>query len=176
VEPDRFADQKYLDDWPERFTGVKVCDNDGAGVARWNERRYRLTRNGSGSVLVDGTPLIFYHHAGLRVYRREAASARLMGRSRRFVSTRRLVWTTAHELPGRDALELVWKPYVERLAEAVDELRRAGAPATLGMRPTPFREALTRLWMKGAPARAREAYRRMPLGFRSRVRRAVTAR
>lgn len=59
LEGDRFADQKYLDDWPTRFSGVVVLQNPGAGLAPWNVARYRLESN--GQVTVDGFPLIFYH-------------------------------------------------------------------------------------------------------------------
>lgn len=66
LEPDRFADQKYLDAWPERFgPAVHVVTHPGINVAPWNW---------SGSawevrddrVLVDGGPLIVYHFAKFR--------------------------------------------------------------------------------------------------------------
>jgi hypothetical protein len=65
VEPDRFADQKYLDAWPERFPGVVVCDHPGVNLAPWNwlNHRYRFTR---GQLLVDGQPLVIFHFARLR--------------------------------------------------------------------------------------------------------------
>lgn len=65
VEPGRFADQKYLDEWPSLFERVTIVQHKGANVAPWNVSRYAV-RNVSGQVLVDEVPLIFYHFHGLR--------------------------------------------------------------------------------------------------------------
>lgn len=62
---DRFADQKYLDCWPSRFIGVHVCEHVGANVAPWNVESYRIA-TASGSVTVNGVPLLFYHFQGYR--------------------------------------------------------------------------------------------------------------
>ena len=40
-----FGDQKYLEDWTERFEGVNVLLNHGGGVAPWNVGRYKLVDN-----------------------------------------------------------------------------------------------------------------------------------
>ena len=65
-EPERFADQKYLDDWPERFQNVLVVRHPGANLAPWNLRNYQLTQGADGSTYVDGEPLIFFHFHGLK--------------------------------------------------------------------------------------------------------------
>ena len=62
-EDGKFADQKYLDSWPAMFPGVRVCQNIGANVAPWNVEQYRLTRVREG-VLINHTPLVFYHSQG----------------------------------------------------------------------------------------------------------------
>lgn len=68
VEPGRFADQKYLDDWPARFERVVVLEHKGANLAPWNWMNYQIRfRNGSGTV--NGQPIIFYHFHGLRLLR-----------------------------------------------------------------------------------------------------------
>jgi hypothetical protein len=178
VEEDRYGDQKYLDDWPERFDGVKVCSNDAGGLAPWNDKLHQLSVGHSGEVLVDRAPLIFYHHAGLQVHRGETVSGRLARGFRRFSVTRgpaRLTWSIAYDVPSQ-AIELVWEPYVAQLAEAVEELREVGAPATLGMRLTPLREAAGTLWFRSPLKPLRHAFRRTPIRFQERVRRVASPR
>lgn len=65
MEDGKFADQKYLDDWPERFRGVKILDHPGINLAPWNVEDAVLTKRG-GRILADGRPLIFYHFHALK--------------------------------------------------------------------------------------------------------------
>ncbi len=65
AEPGRFADQKYLDEWPARFGGVRALRHAGGGVGPWNLASHRFRRVG-GRVWVDRDPLIFYHFARFR--------------------------------------------------------------------------------------------------------------
>lgn len=65
VDSGRFADQKYLDEFPHLFKGVRSIEAPGADLAPWNLRCHSLTPDSSGGVLVDGKPLIFFHFHGL---------------------------------------------------------------------------------------------------------------
>lgn len=65
LEENRFADQKYLDDWPDRFSGVTVLGHKGANVAPWNLSQYNVTADGS-DVMIDNQPLLFFHFHGFR--------------------------------------------------------------------------------------------------------------
>jgi hypothetical protein len=64
-EPSRFADQKYLDDWPSRFEDVHVIRHKGANLASWNLANYEMIAR-DGRVFVDDEPLIFFHFHHLK--------------------------------------------------------------------------------------------------------------
>ncbi len=65
VEETRFADQKYLDCWPERFRNVHIYRHPGANVARWNIGR-RVPQRVDSQLVIDGEPLIFFHFASFK--------------------------------------------------------------------------------------------------------------
>ena len=59
-EKGKFGDQKYLDDWKERFPNVCVSISKGIGLAPWNVGRYFITIR-DGKLYVDEDILMFYH-------------------------------------------------------------------------------------------------------------------
>lgn len=60
-ESTRFGDQKYLDNWKEKYQCVHVLKNIGGGVAPWNVYGYELKNNGD-VYSVDGVPIVFFHY------------------------------------------------------------------------------------------------------------------
>jgi hypothetical protein len=64
-EDGRFADQKYLDDWPTRFQGTLVLLHKGANLAPWNLAKYQIGWH-ADQLWVDDQPLIFFHFHALR--------------------------------------------------------------------------------------------------------------
>jgi hypothetical protein len=65
VEGDRYADQGYLDFFSRLSPRVRSVENIGANLAPWNIANYRIDIRGD-QVMVDETPLIFFHFQGLR--------------------------------------------------------------------------------------------------------------
>ncbi len=68
-EDGKFGDQKYLDDWPVRFTCVHELENIGGGVAPWNMQQYEF-HHGKRSINLSfqqgvQLPLVFYHFHGV---------------------------------------------------------------------------------------------------------------
>lgn len=61
----RFADQKYLDDWPTRFQGTIVLLHKGANLAPWNLANYQISWR-EGQLWVDDQPVIFFHFHSLK--------------------------------------------------------------------------------------------------------------
>lgn len=72
VEPGRFGDQKYCDDWLERFEGVVVLKHLGGGVAPWNVQQYEIAciQDAVPHLKQHTTdhifPLVFYHFHALK--------------------------------------------------------------------------------------------------------------
>jgi hypothetical protein len=124
VEAGKFGDQRYLDDWPERFAGVHVLEHVGAGLAPWNAEQYRIERS-NGGVTVDGLPLVFYHHHSLTLVRGITSLRRLGLGSGTYELTREplaLVWRLDYPMTPPER-ELVWEPYLRELGGVIGELR-----------------------------------------------------
>ena len=68
-EDGRFADQKYLDEWPSLFANVVVAKHKGANLAPWNWAGHDISVR-DGFATVDSEPLIFYHFHGLKLLNR----------------------------------------------------------------------------------------------------------
>ncbi len=74
-EDGKFGDQKYLDDWTERFEGIHVLQHKGGGVAPWNVQQYRCMKKNShyvGEVIEDHEHFecVFYHFHALKFLNR----------------------------------------------------------------------------------------------------------
>jgi len=65
VEGDKFADQKYLDQWPQLFDSLAVLRHKGVNVAPWNLPTLRVQREGA-VLRIDDVPLICFHFHGLK--------------------------------------------------------------------------------------------------------------
>ena len=100
LEGNKYADQKYLDNWPLKY-GSKLCviKNKSANVAIWNVANYKMTSN-MDDVLVDGEKLIFYHFANLKQLSYNSFTSDL---SRVFLRSTRLI------------VEMIYLPYIKSL-------------------------------------------------------------
>lgn len=99
LEPERFADQKYLDRWPAAFDGVTVIQHKGANVAPWNVDQYRVHAEGT-TVLIDDAPLLFYHFHRLR---------------QRAGGLWELGLQTYKARARREVVDLIYRPYIAAL-------------------------------------------------------------
>jgi len=98
-EDGKYADQLYLDQWPERFAGVKVLEHKGANVAAWNIADYTINKN-NGKIMVEDYPLVFYHFHGFRQLSRHIYNTNL---------------GLTFRIPSKIIKEEVFKPYIMAL-------------------------------------------------------------
>jgi hypothetical protein len=61
LEDGKMGDQKYLDEWPDRYSSCHILMHPGAGIAPWNYAQYQFAIDAAGRITVQGSPLIFYH-------------------------------------------------------------------------------------------------------------------
>jgi hypothetical protein len=124
IEPGRYGDQKYLDDWPQRFSGVHVLEHVGGGLAPWNAARFEIRAHESG-LLVDSMPLVFHHFQSLRLH---AATPLGWASAHRWAThgvSGGLPWSVVWNLSPVER-ELLWEPYVERVLACMGALEPLG--------------------------------------------------
>lgn len=66
LEGERFADQKYLDQWPALFRNITILHQAGVNVAPWNVCNYSFHEGKDGGYCLDDQPLTLYHFHGLK--------------------------------------------------------------------------------------------------------------
>jgi hypothetical protein len=114
LEDGKFGDQKYLDDWTSRFSGVHVMKHEGAGVAPWNLQQFEFKID-DGKIFLQLVgarhwhPLIFFHFHGLKFYSNHMLS--LTG--------------TMYDI-GDDVKQIIFIPYVKSLLEMERSIRKTG--------------------------------------------------
>lgn len=65
------GDQKYLEEWPDRYTCINISKNLGAGIAPWNTARFRYFEKQNGKKYIcdfetkKEYPVIFFHFQSL---------------------------------------------------------------------------------------------------------------
>jgi hypothetical protein len=104
LEATRFADQKYLDEWPSRFGGVHILRHKGGGLAPWNMSGYAIRQVG-GAIFVDEDPLIFFHFHKVRIVRNGTYD-----------------WRAPGYPVSASVGNLIYGPYLEALDEAKREV------------------------------------------------------
>lgn len=179
LENGKYGDQRYLNDWPERFDGVHVLQHLGGGLAPWNGGKFSFEERG-GTLLVEGVPAIFYHFQSLKLYWGITTLRRLGLMSRTYRLTPRpipLVWSYLEVYPvSAQEDRLFWHPYAKRLSEELLELRRVDPSFDAGFTNgrANARDQLERRGRRGQK-RARRALTRRGKKFRRSRRRAVKA-
>jgi len=68
LEEGKFADQKYLDAWPEAYPGQVAVAPPGINAGPWSLRARDLGSDAAGRPLTDGHPLVAYHFQGVRLF------------------------------------------------------------------------------------------------------------
>jgi hypothetical protein len=123
-EDGKLGDQKYLDDWPERFAGVHVSRHKGCGLAPWNITQFDVHDTAEG-IYVDEDPLIFFHYHRVRLLRHG------------------YVWRPPGYYISPENRRLVYDPYLEELGQAVQQVQERVPGFSSGLEPAPpLRERL----------------------------------
>ena len=108
VEDGRFADQAYLDRWPQTYAGVHVIDMKGVNAATFNVDSYTVTER-AGGFWCDDDPLIFYHFHG--VFLQEDGSYWIL-------------YPKRHGAAEAVVVRRLYRPYLARLLEATHAMRQ----------------------------------------------------
>ena len=110
-EDGKFGDQKYLDDWLTRFSGVHVLQHPGGGIAPWNLQQFDFSNQNGDIIIIEkktrhSYPLIFFHFHGLKFYMDNTVS--LSG--------------ALYEMK-EDVKKIVYFPYIQKLLQIEAQLK-----------------------------------------------------
>lgn len=104
MEPTRYADQKYLDEFPKRWKNVCVLKNVGAGIAPWNMHKYKYADK---TVSYNGEEWsqVFFHMHGVVVT----------------VKDKVLTAASNHFALNKEVTQMFYEPYAYLMAEVFNK-------------------------------------------------------
>lgn len=104
LEATRYADQKYLDEFPKRWKNVHVIENLGVGIAPWNMHRYDYKEQ---SFTYQGKehPFVFFHFHGVKT---------------EIIEKTIHISSLHHEL-NKALIEKFYQPYADLLKEVLNK-------------------------------------------------------
>jgi len=114
VEDGKFGDQKYLDEFSSRFSGVYECNHPGAGIAPWNLQQYEFEKEDDKLVGVHRSDNmkfvpVFFHFHGLKFYQNNIVN-----------------YAGGYYEIKAPVFEFFYEPYVQLLAEKAKNVRASG--------------------------------------------------
>ena len=108
----KFADQKYLDSWPDEFSKVHIYSNPGANLAPWNLNTHEITcRN--GKLYSNNQKIIFYHFHMIKAY------------DGNHLSTSLDIYRVDVELK-KQIVKYLYRPYIKKLLQREKLLGQLG--------------------------------------------------
>jgi hypothetical protein len=115
------GDQKYLDEWPDRYRRLVISANPGVGLGPWNIGKHRLVAE-SDRALVDDHPIVFYHFHALRIWRP------LLGIKPILMVEHEYTFTA-------DVVRAIYRPYARELWRIVSNLKKIGFSVLQDLQP-----------------------------------------
>jgi hypothetical protein len=103
VEPGKWSDQMYVNNWPVMFYDVRVMKHIGINVTAWNIQGARVSKQ-EDEIYINGEKLIFYHYSGLK-----------------FINYNEFDLCSYIDLP-KDVKELIYMPYIEKYQNMIDQV------------------------------------------------------
>lgn len=112
-----YGDQKYQNEFPKRFRGVHVMENEGGGLAPWNISQYKMLTNENGLQIINKrtkkkVKAIFYHYHGFEILSND------------------LINMSVYRWKGRGndekLLKVIYGNYFRELQDIRNELNKAG--------------------------------------------------
>lgn len=115
----RYCDQRYLDYFAQKFSGVHVLENRGGNLAPWNVGSSTITKR-NGKVFADSDAVIFFHFHGLKHLA-----------PRQFLTIHRNYRAPLNDIMRHD----LYQPYLKELVAIEDEIKaRYGATDDIAVR------------------------------------------
>jgi hypothetical protein len=129
-EDGKFGDQKYLDEWPGKYSNVHILEHLGGGLAPWNVSQYKF-KNENGLYGIDKKnknkfEIIFYHFHFVRFYKNGTVD---------------IGW---HYLPEK-IIKYLYIPYINKIKETEKSIQQINSnykPFIFDNKPNNFKDFL----------------------------------